>query len=88
VLDTARIRVYSRSVKKRSRFKTLREYVEAQPRQKSQGDIARELGMSESALSCYLNGKRTPGRLMGIRLSKELGIPLENLLNPDTEQSV
>ena len=65
---------------KRSRFKTLRDYVDAQPRRKTQGDIAVELGVSESALSSYLSGARTPSREIALRLSRQFGIKLESLL--------
>ena len=70
-----------------SRFKTLREYVDAQPRRKTQGDIARELGISSSALSSYLSGTRVPGREVGLRLSRLCNIPLENLLNVERRVS-
>jgi transcriptional regulator with XRE-family HTH domain len=69
-------------MKSRSRFETLRDYVAVQPRQKTQGDIARELGLSESTFSQYLNGKRIPQRDTALRLSREFGISLEGLLNP------
>lgn len=75
--------MYSRRVNKRSRFKTLRAFIDAQPRQKTQGDIARELGVSESALSSYLSGARIPAREVALRISSHCGIPLENLLNPE-----
>jgi transcriptional regulator with XRE-family HTH domain len=74
-------------VNKRSRFKTLRAYVEAQPRLKSQNDIARELGISPSALSSYLSGVRMPGREVALRISAKCGIPLENLLTPEAKAS-
>lgn len=69
-------------MKKSSRFQTLREYVDAQPRTKPQGEIARDLGLAENTLSQYLNGHRIPQREVALRLSRDLGIPLENLLNP------
>lgn len=68
---------------KRSRFKTLREFIDAQPRSKTQGAIAKELGVSESALSSYLSGARFPSREIALRLSAQCGIPLESLLSPD-----
>lgn len=67
-------------MKGRSRFKTLRDYVNAQPRTKTQNEIAKELGIAPSALSQYLNGVRTPSKEIALRLSDEIGIPLENLL--------
>jgi transcriptional regulator with XRE-family HTH domain len=49
-------------VKRTSRYKTLRAYVDAQPRRRKQSEIARELGLSESQLSLYLTGARIPSR--------------------------
>lgn len=74
--------VYSHRVNRRSRFKTLREYVDRQPRQKNQGDIARDLGISESALSSYLTGARIPSRGVALRLEEKTGIPVQNLIDP------
>jgi transcriptional regulator with XRE-family HTH domain len=70
-------------VKVSSRIKTLRAYVDAQPRQKTQGEIARELGLSESQLSLYLTGARTPSRDTALRLAREFGFDLEALLDPE-----
>lgn len=72
---------------KRSRFKTLREYVDAQPRSKTQGDIARELEVSESALSGYLSKARTPNKDTAERLAKKTGIPVQYLLYPEMAQA-
>jgi transcriptional regulator with XRE-family HTH domain len=72
-------------VKKSSRFKTLREFID--DRKVTQGDIARELGISESALSSYLSGVRTPNRELALRLSRDYGISLEGLLNPEQAAS-
>jgi transcriptional regulator with XRE-family HTH domain len=71
-------------MKHRSRFKTLRDYVNAQPRTKSQNEIAEDLGISPSALSLYLNGHRIPAREIALRLSRQCGVPLESLLDPET----
>lgn len=65
---------------KRSRFKTLRQFVDAQPRSKSQNDIAADLGISPSALSSYLSGARVPSREVAFRLTKLTGVSLESLL--------
>lgn len=70
-----------------SQFKTLRGYVNAQPRTKTQGDIAVELGIAENTLSQYLGGHRTPSREVALRLSREFDISLEGLLDPDSVQS-
>jgi transcriptional regulator with XRE-family HTH domain len=61
--------------------------VDAQPRQKTQGDIARELGVSESALSSYLSGARIPSREIALRIASQCGIPLENLLDPEVAKA-
>lgn len=61
-------------------FKSLREYVDAQPRTMTQGDIARALGLTESALSLYLSRKRFPSRQTAIELSKRTGIPFTSLM--------
>lgn len=74
-------------MKQNSRFKTLREYVNAQPRQKTQGAIARDLGISDSMLSNYLSGARIPGRETALRLSSQCGIALEGLLNPEAAEA-
>lgn len=59
----------------------------AQPRTKTQGDIAVELGIAENTLSQYLGGHRTPSREVALRLSREFDISLEGLLDPDSVQS-
>lgn len=66
-----------------SRFKTLRAYVDAQPRRKTQNQIAHELGLSQSQLSLYLTGARTPSRDVALRLSRQCEISLEGLLDPE-----
>ncbi len=67
----------------RSRYKTLREYVDAQPRGKTLDAIAEELGIPRTTLSAYTNGHRVPGREVALRLSRDFGISLEGLLDPD-----
>lgn len=74
--------MYSQAVNKRSRFKTLRQFVAAQPRSKTQGEIARELGITESALSMYLSGARIPSKDVALRIRDYTGIPLDNLIDP------
>lgn len=69
-----------------SRFKTLRAYVDAQPRSKTQNEIAVELGLTPSQLSLYLTGARTPSRETALRLSREFGFDLESLLDPPAER--
>lgn len=67
---------------RRSRFKTLRDYVEAHKGTKTQGKIARDLGLAANTLSQYLNGHRIPQRDVALRLARELDISLEGILNP------
>lgn len=69
-------------VSRRVEYRSLRDYVAVQPRQLRQGDIARRMGLSQSALSLYLRGHRVPSRDIAIRLSREFGISLEGLLDP------
>jgi len=71
-------------VKYSSRFKTLREFVDAQP-EKTQGEIARELDVADSTLSQYLTGSRTPTREIALRLHRDHGISLEGLLDPSSQ---
>lgn len=54
----------------------------AQPRTKTQGDIARELALAENTLSQYLGGHRFPAREVALRLHRDFGISLEGLLDP------
>lgn len=80
-------RVYSHGVKKTSRFKTLREYVDSRVKRVTQGDVARDLGIAENTLSQYLSGARVPDREIALRLSRDYGISLEGLLNPEQSAS-
>lgn len=68
-------------MKRSSRFKSLRDYVDAQPRGKTQGDIARDLGIAESTLSQYLNGQAAR-RSIAERIAEQTGVPLIALLDP------
>jgi transcriptional regulator with XRE-family HTH domain len=51
----------------------------------NQHDFAFLLGVSESIISYYLNGKRRPGRDMALRISQLTGIPVLELLYPKEE---
>lgn len=66
----------------RPRYKTLRAYVDAQPRGKVLADIAADLGLTVSALNAYLGGHRLPGREVALRLSSDYDIDLAGLLDP------
>lgn len=74
-------------MKQTSQFKTLRDYVDAQPRTKTQGEIAQELDIAENTLSQYLGGHRTPSREIALRLHRDHGIDLEGLLDPEAVAS-
>ena len=74
-------------MKSSSRFKTLRAYVDAQPRRKTQNEIAGELGLSASQLSLYLTGARIPSRDVALRLSEQFSISLQGLLAPEAKAS-
>lgn len=71
----------------RPRFQTLREYVNAQPRTKTQSDIAAELDIAPNTLSQYLGGHRTPSREIALRLASQCDISLEGLLDPEAKAS-
>lgn len=69
------------------RYKTLRAYVAAQPRGKSTEAIAAELGVGTAALYAWLKGDRFPTREVALRLSKNFGISLAGLLDPEVQQA-
>lgn len=74
-------------MKRQSRFKTLRAYVDAQPRRKTQNEIARDLGLTPNMLSLYVTGARIPSREVALRLSREHGFDLESLLDSEAKAS-
>jgi transcriptional regulator with XRE-family HTH domain len=67
-------------MRKRIRFQSIHELVASYPRTVTQGEIARELGISESSLSNYLKG-RPPSRETALRLRRDFGVSLEGLLD-------
>jgi transcriptional regulator with XRE-family HTH domain len=71
----------------RPRYKSLRAFVDAQPRGKAHAEIASDLGLTLSALNAYLGGHRLPGREVALRLSKDFGIDLAGLLDPALAQA-
>lgn len=71
----------------RPRYKNLRDYINAQPRTKTQADIAEAMDIPAATLSAYLGGHRMPGRELALRLSKEFDISLEGLLDPELAQA-
>jgi plasmid maintenance system antidote protein VapI len=65
---------------RREKYPTLLAYVNAQPRTVSQNEIARRLGLSQSQLSLYIRGHRSPSKDTALRLSRQFGIALDGLL--------
>lgn len=49
-------------------------------REMTAADIARKSGMTQAALSRYINGKRTPNLNSVIKIAKALNVPIELLL--------
>ena len=74
-------------MKRASRYKTLRAYVDAQPRRKTQNEIAEDLGLTPNMLSLYVTGARIPSREVALRLAREHGFDLESLLDPEAKAS-
>ncbi len=54
----------------------------------TQFQLAEKIGVSEFYISALETGNRKPGRETLIKLSNEIGIPIEGLLELETEQSV
>jgi len=65
--------------KKTNQPKTFREFM-AIHGFKTQRDLARFLGISESYISLFMTGKYRFGKKMAKKISKKTGIPWENLL--------
>lgn len=72
----------------RARYKTIRAYVDTQPRGKTTTAIAAELGVTEASLRAWLAGNRFPSREVALRLSRDFSISLEGLLDPSVQQEV
>lgn len=49
-------------------------------REMTAADIARKSGMTQAALSRYINGKRTPNLNSVIKIAKALNVPIELLV--------
>lgn len=49
-------------------------------REMTAADIARKSGMTQAALSRYINGKRTPNLNSVIKIAKALNVPIELLI--------
>lgn len=49
-------------------------------REMTAADIARKSGMTQAALSRYINGKRTPNLNSVIKIAKALNVPIELLM--------
>lgn len=52
----------------------------------TQADLAKKLRVSRSLISFYLSGQRQPGREMARRISNLTGIPVLELLYPETKK--
>lgn len=49
-------------------------------REMTAADIARKSGITQAALSRYINGKRTPNLNSVIKIAKALNVPIELLM--------
>jgi transcriptional regulator with XRE-family HTH domain len=63
-------------------FRSLRDYVNAQPRTITQTAIAQGMGLSDTMMSAYLSQRAIPSRNVALRLSRAYGISLVGLLDP------
>ena len=66
---------------RKTRFRTIREFVDSHPRTISQNQIARKLGVAPPTLSQWLSGTFKPGLQTAIRLKKEYGIEVDGWLD-------
>lgn len=64
----------------RRRYATLKAYFKAT--RASQAEIAARVGVTPSAMSLYVRGKRIPQPAIAIRLSQICNVSLESLLAP------
>lgn len=67
----------------RKRFPTLRAYL--RETRASQAELAERVGVTPSAMSLYVSGKRTPQPAIALELARICNIPIENLLSPDVQ---
>lgn len=54
----------------------------------TQFEMAEKIGVSEFYISALETGSRKPGRETLIKLSNEMNMPIEKLLDLETEQSI
>ena len=71
-----------------SERRTMRGFVAEHPRDVTQGDIARKLGLTESEMSSYMRGRPGLAKMTALRLSRQHGFDLEELLDPKREHEV
>jgi DNA-binding XRE family transcriptional regulator len=79
VKPTSRRKARRTAAPAKPRFATLQEYVDAQPRTKSQEQIADELGVAPNTLWQYLKGRSSPSKEIALRLARDFNISLEGL---------
>jgi predicted transcriptional regulator len=66
------------SQKTRRRAASLAEFFELTG--VTQTEVARLLGISISAVSCYVSGRRTPRLSVAVKIARLTGVPVEALL--------
>lgn len=79
MLDTVLIRQYLHNMSRR-RYATLKAFFRAT--RASQAEIAERVGVTPSAMSLYVRGKRIPQPAIALKLSSVCNVSLESLLAP------
>lgn len=67
------------------RHATLKAYLKAT--RWSQAELAARIGVTRSAMSLYVHGKRIPRPAIALKLSQVCGVSLESLLNGATDEA-
>ena len=68
------------------RYETLSAYLRAT--RVRQAELAEWIGVSPSAMSLYVSGRRTPRLGLAVKLSKITGVPVERLLGTNSTAQV
>lgn len=63
-----------------------RERLSRQPNPMSQKELAAEVGVTQTIVSAWERGQKQPGLNRLFVLAEVLGIPVEQLLQPDAEE--